>query len=287
MNSAIDTLLSILDLEQLEVNLFRGSSPQDGWQRVFGGQVIGQALVAASRTVDPEHFAHSLHCYFMRPGDPTTPIIYEVDNLRDGRSFVTRRVLAVQHGQAIFAMSASFHKKEESFEHQTSMPDVPAPEDLPREEEVFEAFMAKAPADIKGYFRRERPIELRPVNLDHYTTDRKLEPIQHVWVRTTSPLPDDPAIHKCALAYASDMTLLDTSLFAHGRSVFHEDISAASLDHAMWFHSDFKADEWLLYSQDSPWAGGARSFNRGSIFRRDGTLVASTAQEGLIRQVSR
>ena len=287
MNSAIDTLLSILDLEQLEVNLFRGSSPQDGWQRVFGGQVIGQALVAASRTVDPEHFAHSLQCYFMRPGDPTTPIIYQVDNLRDGRSFVTRRVLAIQHGQAIFTMSSSFHKKEESFEHQTSMPDVPAPEDLPGEEEVFETFMAKAPADIKGYFRRERPIELRPVNLDHYTTDRKLEPIQHVWVRTTSPLPDDPAIHKCALAYASDMTLLDTSLFAHGRSVFHDDISAASLDHAMWFHSDFKADEWLLYSQDSPWAGGARSFNRGSIYRRDGTLVASTAQEGLIRQVCR
>ena len=169
MNSAIDTLLSILDLEQLEVNLFRGSSPQDGWQRVFGGQVIGQALVAASRTVDPEHFAHSLQCYFMRPGDPTTPIIYQVDNLRDGRSFVTRRVLAIQHGQAIFTMSSSFHKKEESFEHQTSMPDVPAPEDLPGEEEVFETFMAKAPADIKGYFRRERPIELRPVNLDHYT----------------------------------------------------------------------------------------------------------------------
>ncbi|SNY90582.1 (3S)-malyl-CoA thioesterase [Cohaesibacter sp. ES.047] len=286
MNSAIDTLLSILDLEQLEVNLFRGTSPKEGWQRVFGGQVIGQALVAASRTVPPDRFAHSLQCYFMRPGDPTTPIIYQVDNLRDGQSFVTRRVLAIQHGEAIFAMSASFHKKEESFAHQMGMPDVPAPEDLATEKDVFEALMTKAPDDIKGYFRRTRPIELRPVNIEHYTTNKKLDPIQHVWVRTTSKLPDDPAIHKCALAYASDMTLLDTSLFAHGRSVFHEDISAASLDHAMWFHADFKADEWLLYSQDSPWAGGARSFNRGSIFRRDGVLVASTVQEGLIRKVS-
>ena len=283
MTSAVANLLSILDLETLEKNLFRGRSPQDGWQRVFGGQVIGQALVAASRTVADDKAAHSLHCYFMRPGDPNTPIIYEVDTLRDGRSFVTRRVLAVQHGKAIFAMSASFHKKEKGLSHQMAMPDVPSPEELPTESDLIKAYMAKAPDNIKAYFRTERPIELRPVYMDHYTTNKKLDPIQHVWVRTTSKLPDDPAIHKCALAYASDMTLLDTSLFAHGRSVFHEDVSAASLDHAMWFHSDFRADEWLLYSQNSPWAGGARGINQGYLFRRDGTLVATAIQEGLIR----
>ena len=286
-NSAVDTLLSILDLETLEKHLFRGNSPQDGWQRVFGGQVIGQSLVAASRTVDEDRIAHSLHCYFMRPGDPTTPIIYEVDVLRDGRSFVTRRVLAIQHGKPIFAMSASFHKAETGLEHQMEMPDIPTPEELPSEAEMIEAYMAKAPENIKAYFRRDRPIELRPVNMEHYTTNKKLEPVQHVWVRTTSPLPDDPAIHKCALAYASDMTLLDTSLFAHGRSVFNKDVSAASLDHAMWFHADFRADDWLLYSQDSPWAGGARGINRGSLFRRDGTIVATAVQEGLIRLVDR
>ncbi|PLW76305.1 acyl-CoA thioesterase II [Cohaesibacter celericrescens] len=283
MTSAVATLLSILDLETLEKNLFRGRSPQDGWQRVFGGQVIGQSLVAASRTVDSDKLAHSLHCYFMRPGDPKVPIIYEVDTLRDGRSFVTRQVKAIQHGKAIFTMSASFHKQEEGLNHQMEMPDIPAPEDLPSEADTIEAYMAKAPDNIKAYFRRERPIELRPVNMEHYTTDKKHDPLQYVWVRTTSTLPDDPAIHKCALAYASDMTLLDTSLFAHGRSVFNKDVSAASLDHAMWFHADFRADEWLLYSQDSPWAGGARGINRGSLFRRDGTLVATAVQEGLIR----
>ena len=287
MTSAVATLLSILDLETLEKNLFRGRSPKDGWQRVFGGQVIGQALVAASRTVQEDRAAHSLHCYFMRPGDPTVPIIYEVDTLRDGRSFVTRRVLAIQHGKPIFAMSASFHIAEEGLEHQTEMPDIPSPEELPNEEEMIEAYMAKAPDNIKAYFRRDRPIELRPVNMEHYTTRKKLDPVQHVWVRTTSPLPDDLAIHKCALAYASDMTLLDTSLFAHGRSVFSKEVSAASLDHAMWFHNDFRADEWLLYSQDSPWAGGARGVNRGMLFRRDGTLVATTMQEGLLRIVDR
>ena len=287
MTSAVDTLLSILDLETLERNLFRGRSPQDGWQRVFGGQVIGQALVAASRTVEQDCVAHSLHCYFMRPGDPTVPIIYEVDTLRDGRSFVTRRVLAIQHGKPIFAMSASFHRPEDGLEHQMEMPDIPAPEDLPDEEDMIEAYMEKAPQNIKAYFRRDRPIELRPVNMEHYTTNKKLDPVQYVWVRTTSQLPDDSAIHKCALAYASDMTLLDTSLFAHGRSVFNKDVSAASLDHAMWFHNDFKADEWLLYSQDSPWAGGGRGINRGSLFRRDGVLVATTMQEGLIRLVDR
>lgn len=287
MSSAIANLLSILDLEQLEHNLFRGRSPQDGWQRVFGGQVIGQALVAASRTVEESRPAHSLHCYFMRPGDPKVPIIYEVDRIRDGRSFTTRRVVAIQHGKAIFSMSASYHIKEEGLEHQMPMPDIPSPEDLPNEEEVYQNYMSKAPDNIKAYFRRERPIELRPVDMEHYISNKKLDPIQHVWVRTTAPLPNDPAIHRCALAYASDMTLLDTSLFAHGRSVFNKDVSAASLDHGMWFHGDFRADEWLLYSQDSPWAAAGRGINRGSLYRRDGTLVATTIQEGLIRIVDR
>ena len=266
MSSAVANLLSILDLEPLEHNLFRGRSPQDGWQRVFGGQVIGQALVAASRTVAEDRPAHSLHCYFMRPGDPKIPIIYEVDRIRDGRSFTTRRVVAIQHGKAIFSMSASYHIKEDGLEHQMPMPDIPAPEDLPNEEEVFKTYMEKAPDNIKAYFRRERPIELRPVNMEHYISNKKLDPVQYVWVRTTATLPDDPAIHKCALAYASDMTLLDTSLFAHGRSVFNKDVSAASLDHAMWFHGDFRADEWLLYAQDSPWtAAGARRQSRLSL----------------------
>lgn len=287
MTTAIDNLLSILDLERLEQNLFRGRSPQDGWQRVFGGQVIGQALVAASRTVESDRAAHSLHCYFMRPGDPSVPIIYEVDTLRDGRSFVTRRVLAIQHGKPIFSMSASFHRDEKGLEHQIAMPDIAAPEDLPNEADMIEAYMEEAPQNIKAYFRRERPIELRPVNMEHYTTDKKMEPLQYVWVRTTSRLPDDLSIHKCALAYASDMTLLDTSLFPHGKSVFNNDVSPASLDHAMWFHADFRADEWLLYSQDSPWTGGARGFSRGSLYRRDGTLVASACQEGLIRILDR
>ncbi|MCT4655682.1 MAG: acyl-CoA thioesterase II [Cohaesibacter sp.] len=287
MSSAVDKLLTILDLEPLEHNLFRGRSPQDGWQRVFGGQVIGQALVAASRTVEADREAHSLHGYFMRPGDPSVPIIYEVDRIRDGRSFVTRRVVAIQHGKAIFTMAASYHKKEPGLSHQMEMPKVPMPEDLPDERELVEAFMATAPDNIKAYFRKERPIELRPVNLEHYTSSKKFDPVQHVWVRVTGKLPDDPAIHRCALAYLSDMTLLDTCLFAHGRSVFNKDVAPASLDHAMWFHDDFRADEWLLYSQDSPSASGARGFNRGSLYTRDGRLVASAVQEGLIRIIDK
>ncbi|AXS38734.1 acyl-CoA thioesterase II [Breoghania sp. L-A4] len=283
MPTAVENLLSILDLEPLEHNLFRGMSPQVGWQRVFGGQVIGQALVAASRTVEDPRQVHSLHGYFMRPGDPAVPIIYEVDRIRDGRSFTTRRVVAIQHGKAIFSMSASFQVAEEGLEHQITMPDVPAPEDLPSESELKEKFLAVAPEPVRRYWERERPIEMRPVDLRHYFSREKLEPVQHVWVRATGALPDDPRIHHCVLAYASDMTLLDTSLFAHGRSVFNKDMQCASLDHAMWFHRPFKADEWLLYATDSPSASGARGFNRGMLYDREGHLVASVAQEGLIR----
>jgi acyl-CoA thioesterase-2 len=283
MANAIETLLSILDLEPLEHNLFRGRSPQVGWQRVFGGQVIGQALVAAARTVDGRA-AHSLHAYFMRPGDPSVPIIYEVDRIRDGKSFATRRVVAIQHGEAIFSMSASFQVEESGFDHQLPMPYVPPPEELPSESDLKALFVEKAPEPVRRYWERERPLELRPVDLRHYLSREPLEPVQQVWIRATGRLPDDPDIHRSVLAYASDMTLLDTSLFAHGRNIFDRDLQVASLDHALWFHRPFRIDEWLLYNEDSPSASGARGFSRGSLFSRDGKLIASVAQEGLIRR---
>jgi len=283
MTSAIETLLAILDLEPLEHNLFRGLSPQVGWQRVFGGQVIGQALVAAARTVEGRN-VHSLHAYFMRPGDPTVPILYQVDRIRDGNSFTTRRVVAIQHGEAIFSMAASFQIGEPGFDHQIAMPKVPPPEDLPSEAELKELYLHSAPPSVRRYWERERPVELRPVDLRHYVSREPLDPTQLVWVRTTGALPDDMDIHRCVLAYASDMTLLDTSLFAHGRAIFDHDLQVASLDHALWFHRPFRADEWLLYAEDSPSASGARGFTRGSLFSRDGHLIASVAQEGLIRQ---
>lgn len=283
MSTAVDDLLAILDLEQLEVNLFRGNSPQVGWQRVFGGQVVGQALVAATRTVEARQ-PHSLHAYFILPGDPKVPIIYEVERIRDGRSFSTRRVKAIQHGHAIFTLSASYHVEEEGFAHQVAMPPVAKPGELPSESEIRSRVLPAMPDPIRSYFERERPIELRPVEFGRYLSREKREPAFNVWIRATSRLPDDPAIHQCVLAYASDMTLLDTSLIAHGRTVFDRDIQPASLDHALWFHRPFRADEWLLYSQDSPFSGGGRGFARGSIFTQAGELVASVAQEGLIRQ---
>jgi acyl-CoA thioesterase II len=283
MSRAVDDLLTILDLERLEINLFRGRSPQVGWQRVFGGQVIGQALVAACRTVEGRQ-PHSLHAYFLLGGDPKVPIIYEVDRIRDGKSFTTRRVVAIQHGHAIFSMSASFHRGEQGFEHAASMPKVPPPEDLPSEQEIKANVMPLMPDPVRAYYERERPIELKPVEFSRYFSREPMEGKFNVWIRTTGRLPDDPAIHQCVLAYASDMTLLDASLIPHGRTVFERAIQPASLDHALWFHRPFRADDWLLYAQDSPSASGARGFSRGLIFSRDGTLVASVAQEGLIRE---
>ena len=282
MTSAVQDLLAILDLEVLEQNLFRGRSPQVGWQRVFGGQVIGQALVAASRTVEGRS-PHSLHGYFLLPGDPKVPIIYDVERIRDGRSFTTRRVKAIQHGQPIFTLSASFHIDEPGLSHQMAKPDVPKPDQLPSESDIRERVMPLMPDPVRAYFERERPIELRPVEFKRYMTRDGLDPYFNVWIRATGTLPEDPAIHQAVLAYASDMTLLDSTLVAHGRTVFEREIQAASLDHALWFHRPFRADEWLLYAQDSPFAGGARGFARGSIFTSDGVLVASVAQEGLIR----
>jgi acyl-CoA thioesterase II len=283
MSRAVDELLSILDLERLEVNLFRGRSPQVGWQRVFGGQVIGQALVAAYRTVEGRR-PHSLHAYFLLGGDPSVPIIYEVDRIRDGKSFTTRRVVAIQRGRPIFSMSVSFHLEEPGFEHAAAMPEVPPPESLPAESDIRSTVMPLMPDPVRAYFERERPIELKPVEYERYLSREPREAKFNVWIRTTGQLPNDAAIHQCVLAYASDMTLLDASLIPHGRTVFEQAIQPASLDHALWFHRPFRADDWLLYAQDSPSAHGARGFSRGLIFSRDGTLVASVAQEGLIRE---
>lgn len=283
MADAIKTLLKTLDLENLEQNLFRGISPKVGWQRVFGGLVIGQALIAAQRTVDSERKVHSLHGYFMRPGDPENPIIYEVDRIRDGGSFNTRRVVAIQHGHAIFSMSASFQREEEGLEHYIEMPDIPQPEDLPSEKQLAKSVIEQAPNNVKTYWQKERPIELRPVSVEHYISDKKLDPQNNIWIKATGKVPKDPVIQKTLLAYASDMTLLDTSLFAHGKSIFNPGLQVASLDHAMWFHRDMNMEDWHLYSQDSPSSSGGRGFTRGSIYTRDGLLIASVAQEGLIR----
>ena len=281
--SAVDRLLSILDLEALEDNLFRGRSPQQSWQRVFGGQTLGQGLVAAVRTVPQERVAHSLHAYFLLPGDLNRPIIYSVERVRDGASFTTRRVTATQHGRAMFVMSVSFHKQEQGLEHYSTMPKVPPPEDLPSEQDLKARILAELPEVMRKYWEQERPIELRPLDASRYFSREKRPAEQMVWLRASGRLPDAFPLHQCVLAYASDFSLLDTALIAHGKLMFDKDIQLASLDHALWFHRPFRADEWLLYVQDSPSSHGARGFCRGSLFRRDGVLVASVAQEGLMR----
>jgi acyl-CoA thioesterase II len=284
---ALDGLLSILDLEPLEENLFRGRSPQEGWQRVYGGQVLGQALVAAVRTVPPERIAHSLHAYFLLGGDPARPIVYNVDRVRDGRSFTTRRVTAIQHGRPMFVMSVSFHIAEPGLDHQNPMPKVPPPEDLPSEQQLKAKLLAHLPENMRSYWERERPIEMRPVDVSRYFARQKGAPEQMVWMRASGRLPDTFPLHQCVLAYASDFTLLDTALIAHGKLMFDRDMQLASLDHALWFHRPFRADEWLLYAQDSPSSHGARGFCRGNVFTRDGRLIASVCQEGLMRKLSR
>ena len=281
---AVEALLSILDLEPLELNLFRGRSPKEGWQRVYGGQVLGQALVAAVRTVEEPRAVHSMHAYFLLGGDPHHPIIYEVERVRDGGSFTTRRVKAIQHGRAMFIMSASFQKEEASYEHAAPMPDVPPPEALPSATELMAKLIDVLPASMRAYWSQERPIDMRPVDMSRYLGREPRDPVQHIWMRSNARLPDDLKLHQCVLAYASDFTLLDTALIAHGKLLFDSDIQLASLDHALWFHRPFRADEWLLYAQDSPSAHGARGFCRGSVFTRDGLLIASVAQEGLMRK---
>jgi len=280
----MDDLLATLDLEKIEENIYRGTSPKDGWQRVFGGQVVAQALVAAQRTVEDDRFVHSLHAYFVRPGDPSVPILYEVERIRDGSSFATRQVLAIQHGKAIFTLSASFQVDEGGYDHQIVMPEVTDPEKLMGEREFKAAFLEQAPEAVRRYWMRERPIEVRPTSLLHYLTRDKLEPRQDVWVRALGPVPADRQTQAAVLAYISDMTLLDASLYPHGTSIFDPSLQAASLDHAMWFHRPVDFGDWLLYSQDSPSACGARGMTRGTLYSRSGHLIASVAQEGLIRK---
>jgi acyl-CoA thioesterase II len=282
MTDPLDQLVGLLDLEQIEVNLFRGFSPNEKMIRVFGGQVLGQALVAASRTVEDRE-AHSLHGYFLRPGDPEIPIIYDVDRIRDGKSFTTRRVVGIQHGRAIFNMSVSFQIAEAGIDHQSTMPDVPMPEDLMTEQELRASILDKVPEKFRAWYSRDRPIEIRPVNPYDPTNPPVRDPAKVVWFRARHDLPEDPSIHKCVLAYASDMSLLETCLGPHGLGFLSPNIQMASLDHCMWFHRPFKADEWMLYVQDSPSASGARGFNRGEIYSRDGVLIASVTQEGLAR----
>ena len=281
MQSALDVVVGLLDLESIEVNLFRGNSPDASAQRVFGGQVAGQALVAAARTVDQPWPCHSLHAYFLRPGDPSVPILYEVDRIRDGRSFITRRVVAIQHGKAIFNLAASFHKDEDGFEHQAQMPDVPEPESLPDWHEVW----ASRRELIGDRIDDERSIDIRYVTAPPVDRDRPHPPRQTVWLRANGKLPSDPVLHTCLLTYASDMTLLDTTLMPHAAGPMHPDVMMASLDHAMWFHRPLRADEWFLYTQETPSANKGVGLARGLVFSRGGDLVASVMQEGLIRPV--
>jgi acyl-CoA thioesterase-2 len=281
---ALAGLLSVLDIEPMSETAFLGRSPRDGWQRVYGGQVLGQALVAAGRTVDEKRGAHSLHAHFLIGGEPLHPIDYDVECTRDGRSFSTRRVTASQHDRLIFTMTASFQLPEDGFDHEAEMPKAPPPDELPAAEKVMAPYMNQLPEVIRRYWMGERPIEMRPVDMSRYLDRRKRRPQQLIWLRANGKLPDDLKLHQSVLAYASDFTLLDTALIAHGRLLFDSDLQLASLDHALWFHRPFRADDWILYAQDSPSAYGGRGFCRGSMFSREGHLIASTAQEGVMRK---
>ena len=286
--AAVDQLVTILDLEELELNLFRGRTPKEDRVRVFGGQVAGQALVAAGRTVEDGLVTHSLHSYFLRPGDPSVPIVYQVERLRDGKSFTTRRVTAIQHGQPIFNLSASFQRPEEGIEHQLDMPESPPPETLLHFRERVEPYLDKVHPELKKWLQRERPIDMRYVNPPDYLHPEKRPPNQLVWIRADGALPADAPLmlHQCIVAYASDMTLIDTATLPHQIPWFDPNVQMASLDHAMWFHRPMRADEWLLYAQESPTATGARGFTTGRLYTRDGRHVVSVAQEGLIRKRS-
>jgi acyl-CoA thioesterase-2 len=287
VSESLDYLVRLLDIEPIEMNIFRGMQPGEERQRVFGGQVAGQALMAAGRTV-PHGQVHSLHAYFLRPGDPTIPILYQVDRIRDGRSFTTRRVVAIQHGEAIFNMSASFHDDETGLDHQIAMPDVAAPEDLPSLQELLEPLRGQR-EDLAQWFFLPHPIEQRYVDrsLPWEQPTEAGDPRQQIWIRADGALPDDPLLHACIAAYASDMSLFDTILRSHTVDWDPANFMGASLDHCMWFHRPFRADEWMLYDMDSPSAFGGRGLARGFLFSRDGTLVVSMVQEGLMRLVAR
>ncbi len=280
-------LVTLLDVEEIDTDLYRGARNPGGVGRVFGGQVIGQALQAASRSIvgagGAEKIAHSLHAYFMRPGDEAHPILYRVVRDFEGRSFANARVIAMQKGQAILNMAASFHVAEEGMRHQDTMPDVPPPDALEPDHAIRNRMRDKVPAKFQRLFLRSRPIEIRPVAPTHWTDPTPRPPVQHGWFRVVAPIGDDMALHRTVLAYASDMMLLGTCMLPHGINWMMDRVQTASLDHALWLHEPFRADQWLLYTTDSPWAGHARGFNRGRIFTADGRLVASVAQEGLVR----
>jgi acyl-CoA thioesterase-2 len=276
-------LVDLLDIEEIDTDLYRGPRTPGGTGRVFGGQVIAQALQAAQRSTDAPKTAHSLHAYFMRPGDDDFPIIFRVVRDFDGRSFATRRVIATQQGKPIFNMAASFQRPETGLEHQDAMPDVPGPEDLKNATELRADLPEPTSERLRFLARGGRPIEIRPTRPETWFRPVPQGPVQNAWFRVVAPIGDDPAMHRAVLAYASDMGLLGTAAAVHGINGIDQNVQTASLDHALWFHGDFRADEWLLFAMDSPWAGGGRGLGRGNVYTRDGRLVASAAQEGLIR----
>jgi len=279
---SVRELLDLMSLEALEVNLFRGESRDIGTSRVFGGQVLAQALLAATRTVEGR-MVHSLHAYFLRAGDPDAPIVYSVDRSRDGRSFTARRVVAIQHGRQIFTLAASFQLPQDGVEHQFPMPEVPRPEDLPNERELARDDLENAPPKLRRWYNRYGPFEFRPVTAQNLLDPQPMDPEQRIWFRLGGEVGDDQALHRTLLAYVSDFHLIGTATLPHGISFRQGNLLLASLDHAMWFHRDVRLDDWLLYACDSPNTGGSRGLTRGLIYDRGGRLVASTAQEGMIR----
>jgi len=283
MKAHVQELIELLQVERLEHNLFRGTSGDIGSPRVFGGQVLGQALMAAALTVEKDRSVHSLHAYFLRPGDKAAKIVYDVDRIRDGGSFTTRRVVAIQHGQPIFNLAASFHRREEGPSHQAAMPGVPGPDGLPSDHELRQKMIDRLPERMRAVLHAETAIEIRQLHPLDPLDPAISPPHNDSWFRASDRLPDDPVLHQAMLAYSSDFGLLRAALMPHGLSFFQRNVQGVSLDHAMWFHDSFRMDEWLLYSTDSPAAGGARGFCRGSVYTQDGRLVASVAQEGLMR----
>jgi acyl-CoA thioesterase-2 len=281
----VDGFTQLLTVTPLGADRFLGKRQPGGVGRVFGGEVIAQALMAATAAVAPDRLAHSLHAYFLRGGSEDFDITYRVERDFDGGSFSTRRVIAEQDGRPILNLAASFHRLEAGVSHQDAMPDVPPPEDLPSEAEMRRAALDQIPERFRHHMLRPRAVEFRPIEARHWMNREKRPPLTHGWFRTVAPLGDDPVLHRAVLAYVSDMTLLGTSALPHGMSWMTGEMQSASLDHALWLHDDFRCDEWMLYVTDSPWAGRARGFNRGRVYRRDGCLIANVAQEGLIRKI--